>query len=166
MKSPHDQQPTTAFTPDGIALGSLVVSDLEASAAFYCALLGLTHLREFSSGGEVTGCALGGADLDFALALRVRDGSREYPHQLRQHPLVWRVRDRAALEAFRTRTAELGLASTSGEHDDAAWVEVLDPDGIGVRVALPLRPWTEFHGYELHADGYQPVPGPRLVGRA
>ena len=150
-----------AFTPAGIAVGALFVSDLRTSADFYGALFGLDYLREFSVDGQVTGCALGRADLDFALAFRLR-GSDGHPYPPGEHPLEWSVRDRAALEAFRERAGALGLQPNSGEHDDAAWVEVLDPDGIGVRVVLPLRRWTEFHGYEWQDGAYRSVPAPLL----
>lgn len=160
--SPAQQPITTAFTPAGIAVGMLPVSDLTRSATFYCALFGLTYLREFSHDGLVTGCALGRSDLDFALAFRLRDSKHDHFDYAREHPLVWNVRDRAALNAFRERARDLELEPTSGEHDDAAWVEVLDPDGIGVRVAFPLRRWTEFNGYELRDGDYRSVPGPRL----
>jgi len=156
-------QPTTPnFTPAGIGVGMLPVSDLAASAAFYSALFGLEYMREFSADGQVTGCALGRADLEYALSFRLRDTIPGHPSLAGEHPLIWFVRDRAGLDDFRTRALALGLEPTSGEHDDAAWVEVLDPDGIGVRVAMPLRRWTEFSGYELQDGRHRHLTVPRL----
>ena len=162
MISTHNHHPTTAvFTPTGIAVGMLPVSDPQASAAFYGALFGLEYLREFSRDGQVTGCAVGRADLDFALAFRLREDIPGHPDLRGEHPLVWRVRDRAALEAFQARAVELGLEPTSGEHDDAAWVEVLDPDGIGVRVALPTPPLDR--DQRLRAAQRRVPPGPSFA---
>jgi len=141
----------------------LPVADLAASAAFYRDLFGLDYVREFSIDGVVTGCSMGRPDLSFGLSLRRRDTIPGRADLREEHPLIWSVRSRGDLAAFRQHAQELGLQPTAGEHDDAAWVEVFDPDDIGVRVVFVTRGWTEFHGYEMRDGVPHHVSAPILV---
>ncbi|GAA4875569.1 hypothetical protein GCM10023203_27180 [Actinomycetospora straminea] len=142
----------------------LPVTDIAASAQFYTRLLGLTVMREFVHDGQVTGCSLGDPRIGFALSLRWR-ASLEGPADLRgEHPIIWQVRDAAALERYRRHAAALGLSPTSRRHDDADLVSVIDPDGIDVLVGVPVRPWGHFRGYELTADGYRHSHDRPLIG--
>jgi catechol 2,3-dioxygenase-like lactoylglutathione lyase family enzyme len=141
----------------GILIPMLPVTDLTRSAVFYAALLGLDIRREFVQDGQVTGLALGRADIAWGLNLR-RRSTLAAPADLRgEHPVVWRVEDLDALDAFRVHAAELGLDPMLFEHDDAVLVRVVDPDDIDVYVAVSKRPWTSFQGYTLQPDGYHPT---------
>ncbi|GAA4731141.1 VOC family protein [Actinomycetospora chibensis] len=141
--------------PESVLVAMLPVTDIGASARFYGQLLGLTVLREFLHDGQVTGCSLSHPRAGFALSLRLR-ATLGAPADLRgEHPIIWRVRDKAALERYRTHADALGLSPTSRRHDDADLVAVVDPDGIDVLVGIPARPWDRFQGYELVADGYR-----------
>jgi len=135
----------------------LPVSDLAVSASFYSRLLGLELRREFVADGQVTGCSLSRADLPYALNLRrtstLRGGDADLSGE---HPIVWRVADKRALERFREHAAQLRLSPTARRHDDADLVCVVDPDGHEVLAGLPVRAWTKFQGYELTTSGYRP----------
>jgi catechol 2,3-dioxygenase-like lactoylglutathione lyase family enzyme len=143
------------YTPVAILVAMLPASDLAASASFYHRLLGLELRREFVANGEVTGCSLGRADLPYALTLRRRSTLPGHVELKGEHPVIWRVADEQALEHFRAHAERLGLNPTRRRHDDADLVCVVDPDGHDVLVGLPVRPWTEFHGYELTPSGYR-----------
>ena len=141
--------------PDGVLVAMLPVADLAVSARFYARLLGLEVLREFVHDGRVTGCSLGRAGAGYALGLRLRETLAE-PADLRgEHPIIWRLRDGAALEQFRRHAEEQGFAPTLRRHDDAELVAIVDPDGIDVLVGIPRRDWDSFEGYELTATGYR-----------
>ena len=142
---PHDVQ--------GVLVAMLPVGDLARSAAFYRDLLGLEYRREFSRAGVVTGCALGAPDGSYAIALRHRDTTPGRADLRDEHPLIMRVPDRAALDRIFAHARRLGLGPTRGEHLDAAWVEVRDPDGIGIRFGVATRPWDTFAGLRYEADG-------------
>jgi catechol 2,3-dioxygenase-like lactoylglutathione lyase family enzyme len=121
----------------GIAVASLPVTDLARSAAFYRDALGLTYAREFTDGSTVTGCALADFDHGFMITLRRRDTVAGRPDLRGEHPIIVVVPDRDALERTRDRLAAAGYGPTCGEHADAAWVEIVDPDGIATRFAVP-----------------------------
>ena len=89
------------------------------------------------------------------------------PADLRgEHPVVWRVEDVDALDAFRNHAAGLGLDPIVFEHDDALLVRVVDPDDLDVYVAVSKRPWTSFQGYTLEPDGYHATHTRALAGAA
>ena len=143
--------------PVSILQAMLPAADLAASAAFYSQLLGLELRREFVVDGLVTGCSLGRGDLSYALALRLKSTLPPGGADLSgEHPVIWRVEDDEALERFRQHAERLGMSPTVRRHDDAHLVCVVDPDGHDVLVGLPIRQWTEFHGYELTAQGFRP----------
>lgn len=149
------EEPNDIGAPVGILVAMLPASDLAVSALFYRRLLNLQLRREFVVDGQVTGCSLGRGDLPYALALRLRStlpGSAELDGE---HPVIWRVADDQALERFHEHAARLGLHPTRRRHDDADLVCVVDPDGHDVLVGLPVRAWTDFHGYELTPTGFQ-----------
>jgi catechol 2,3-dioxygenase-like lactoylglutathione lyase family enzyme len=137
----------------GVLVAMLPVRDLARSAAFYRDLLGLCYRREFSRGGVVTGCALGAPGDAYALALRLRETTPGNADLRAEHPLIFRVADRSALERVHAHAVRLGFAPTRGEHLDAAYVEVTDPDGICTRFGVAKRAWDAFEGVDLAADG-------------
>jgi catechol 2,3-dioxygenase-like lactoylglutathione lyase family enzyme len=151
-----DMRPDDAFRAEdvqGVAVAMLPVSDIARSAAFYRDLLGLAYRREFSRGGVVTGCALSAPEDRYALALRLRDTTPGKADLRDEHPLIMRVPDSAILDRVFAHAEALGVAPTRGEHPDAAWVEVRDPDGICIRFAVPSRPWHSFVGLHHEDDG-------------
>jgi catechol 2,3-dioxygenase-like lactoylglutathione lyase family enzyme len=137
----------------GVLVAMLPVTDLARSAAFYRDLLGLTYRREFSRAGVVTGCALVAPGGAYAVSLRRRDTTPGRADLRAEHPLIFRVPDRAALDRVQANAERHGLAPTRGAHADAEYVEVVDPDGICTRFAVALRPWDAFAGAEFTADG-------------
>ena len=145
---------STDFAPVGILVAMLPAADLAVSAAFYARLLDLRLRREFVADGRVTGCSLSRADLPYALNLRLRSTLPGNVDLSGEHPVIWRVADERALDLFRQHAERLGLDPISRRHDDANLVCVVDPDGHDVLVGYPLRPWTDFLGYELTTAGY------------
>lgn len=122
---------------NGILVAMLPVTDLAASAAWYRDLLGLEYLREFERGGVVTGCALYDPQGRYGISLRLRSTTPGRPDLRGEHPVIIGVPDGAALERVRDHAARLGYQPTSGEHGDGSFVEVIDPDGIGLRFVFP-----------------------------
>jgi catechol 2,3-dioxygenase-like lactoylglutathione lyase family enzyme len=139
---------TTEIT--GIVAASLPVSDLARSAVFYRDLLGLTYAREFFDGHTVTGCALADFDHGFMITLRRRDADLRG-----EHPIIVAVPDRATLERIRQRITAAGYAPVAGEHADAAWLEVVDPDGMALRFAVPT---AKPHFFGVTPDGFYDTP--------
>jgi catechol 2,3-dioxygenase-like lactoylglutathione lyase family enzyme len=137
----------------GVLVAMLPVTDVARSAAFYRDLLGLTYRREFTRDGVVTGCALGAPGDAFAVSLRRRDTTPGNADLRAEHPLIFRVPDREALDRVFANARRHGFAPTRGEHADAAYVEVVDPDGICTRFGVARRPWDAFVGVRLAADG-------------
>ncbi|HEU5485921.1 MAG TPA: VOC family protein [Microlunatus sp.] len=148
-------EPSDMDAPAGILVAMLPASDLAVSASFYRRLLNLQLRREFVVDGQVTGCSLGRADLPYALALRLRSTLPSTAELSGEHPVIWRVADDQALEAFYEHAVRLGLEPTRRRHDDADLICVVDPDGHDVLVGLPVRAWTDFQGYELTSTGYR-----------
>ena len=137
----------------GVLVAMLPVTDIARSAAFYRDLLGLTYRREFTRDGVVTGCSLGAPGDAFAVSLRRRDTTPGNADLRAEHPLIFRVPDDAALDRVHAHAQRLGFAPTRGEHADAAYVEVVDPDGIRTRFGVARRPWDTFVGVRVAADG-------------
>jgi catechol 2,3-dioxygenase-like lactoylglutathione lyase family enzyme len=143
----------------GIVQVSLAVSDLARSAAFYRDALDLSYAREFGDRDNVTGCALADFDTGFMIALRRRDTTDGGGDMRGEHPVIVAVADRPALDRVFHRLAAQGFDPTRGEHADAAWVEVVDPDGMCTRFAVAhARP--EFFG--VLPDGCYATPRLRL----
>lgn len=147
--------PTHVDPPVGILVAMIPVADLAVSAAFYSRLLGLALRREFVVDGQVTGCALGRAELPYALSLRRKSTLPAGAADLRgEHPVIWRLADEDALRRFRAHAEALGLEPITRRHDDADLIRVVDPDGHDVLVGLPVRDWSDFQGYELTPTGF------------
>lgn len=154
---------STDHAPAGILVAMLPSADLAVSAAFYAQLMDLELRREFVADGQVTGCSLSRADLSYALNLRLRSTLPGDVDLRGEHPVIWRVADEQALDQFRAHAERLGLNPSSRRHDDANLVCVVDPDDHDVLVGYPVRPWTDFVGYEMTAIGYHQSHGrPRL----
>jgi catechol 2,3-dioxygenase-like lactoylglutathione lyase family enzyme len=139
----------------GIVAASLPVTDLVRSARFYRDALGLTYAREFAARDMVTGCGLADFAGGYMITLRRRDTLRQ-PADLRgEHPVIVAVPDRDALERIRRRLAAAGFDPAAGEHADAAWLEIVDPDGIATRIAV-AHPKPVFFG--VTPDGFYDTP--------
>jgi len=145
---------STDNAPTGILVAMLPATDLAVSAAFYTQLLGLELRREFVADGHVTGCSLSREDLPYALNLRLRSTLPGDADLSGEHPVIWRVANEQALDQFQAHAERLDLDPTSRRHDDAHLICVVDPDGHDVLVGYPVRPWTDFVGYELTTGGY------------
>lgn len=147
----------TSSDVQGILVAMLPVSDIARSAAFYRDLLGLEYRREFSQDGVVTGCSLSAPGTTYGISLRRRDTTPGKADLREEHPLIMRVPDRAALDRIFEHAQRLGFDPSRGEHPDAAWVEVRDPDGICTRFGVANRPWTTFWGVRYDADGQEVI---------
>jgi hypothetical protein len=75
-----------------------------------------------------------------------------------EHPMIVGVPDRDALSRVYDRLTAQGFRPQRGEHADAAWIEVADPDGICIRIAVTTAK-PEFFG--VTPDGFYGQP--RLV---
>ncbi len=147
--------PSSDQSPDlvGIVQVTIPVSDLALSAAWYRDLLGLDHVREIVSDGQVTGTALADWESRYFVAFRLRS-TLAGPTDLRgEHPVILEAASPEAAERVRARAAARGLRSTSGVHADGSWTEYLDPDGIAVRVVHSLTTSPRFLGVEFRSDG-------------
>jgi catechol 2,3-dioxygenase-like lactoylglutathione lyase family enzyme len=139
----------------GIVQACFAVSDLARSAAFYRDALGLTYAREFGDAHQVTGCALADFDAGFMIALRRRDSTQGGGDMRGEHPVIVGVADRSALDRIFERLTTQGFHPARGEHADAAWVEVVAPDGICARFAV-AHAKPEFFG--VRPDGFDATP--------
>jgi catechol 2,3-dioxygenase-like lactoylglutathione lyase family enzyme len=139
---------------NGIFCVMLPVTDLARSAAWYRDLLGLTYAREFfNDDGMVTGCAVVDPDARYMISFRLRSTTLGDPDLRGEHPIILAVPSRAALARVESHAASLGYRPNSGEHGDAAWVEVVDPDGIVLRFAFLTNPTTDFTGIHFDTAG-------------
>jgi catechol 2,3-dioxygenase-like lactoylglutathione lyase family enzyme len=136
----------------GVVVVALPVSDLAISAAWYRDLLDLRYVREFGDQHGVSGCALADFASHYMIALRRRDATAERADLRGEHPIIVEAVDEAAAARTRTRATTLGIASTSGEHPDGAWIEFIDPDGIALRVIYNANGPQEFTGV-MSTDG-------------
>ena len=146
----------------GIVVASLPVSDLARSAAFYRDVLGLTYAREFTNEEIVTGCALADFETGYMIALRRRDTTQGHADLRGEHPVIVGVPDRETLRKVYDRLADQGFQPEKGEHADAAWIEVVDPDGICTRFAVATAK-PEFFG--VGPAGFYDEPRLRVSAR-
>lgn len=145
---------TTPNGVRGIIQATVPVSDLARSAAFYRDLLGMTYIREFGDGDQVTGCALADWDARYLIALRRRDSLAGGEADLRgEHPIIVEAESAAAADRLRSRATARGIPSTSGAHADGTWIEFLDPDGIAIRVVHTATATESFFGVTFGANG-------------
>lgn len=114
-----------------IVAASVPVSDLARSVAFYREALALPYAREFTDGTTVTGCTFADFEAGFMISLRHRAADLSG-----DHPVIVGVPDRPTVRRVRARLTAAGFAVDEGEHADAAWLEVIDPDGIALRFAV------------------------------
>jgi catechol 2,3-dioxygenase-like lactoylglutathione lyase family enzyme len=137
----------------GIVQAMYPAGDLAASAAWFRDLLGLVYLREFERDGRITGCALYDPHAGYLISLRLRETLPGEAHLRGEHPVIVGVPDRATLARIAGRAAALGYEPVTGEHGDAAWVEVVDPDGTCLRFAYVTGDPSGFVGVRFGADG-------------
>jgi catechol 2,3-dioxygenase-like lactoylglutathione lyase family enzyme len=141
------------FQTSGVLAAMLFVTDLAKSVAWYRDLLGLTYLREFETAGTVTGCSLADPDAGFLLSFRLRSATAGRPDARGEHPLIFGVADPETLDRVYAHADALGYRPARGEHTDAQWVEVIDPDGMSTRFAFPTGDWHRFSGVRGSVDG-------------
>jgi catechol 2,3-dioxygenase-like lactoylglutathione lyase family enzyme len=147
----------------GIVVVSIPVTNLAVSAAWYRNLLDLEMVREFGDEDTVTGCALADFAAHYMIALRRRDATAAHADLRGEHPIIVEAVDAEAAERVRARAAALGVASTSGQHADGAWIEFVDPDGIALRVLHSANGPQDFIGVISTADaGFSFYDTPRL----
>jgi catechol 2,3-dioxygenase-like lactoylglutathione lyase family enzyme len=146
----------------GVVVVAIPVSDLVRSATWYRDLLDLQYVREFGDEHDVSGCALADFASHYMIALRRRDATAEHADLRGEHPIIVEAADEAAADRIRTRAAALGIASTSGEHADGAWVEFIDPDGIALRVIYNASGPQHFIGVTSTEAGLAFYETPRL----
>jgi catechol 2,3-dioxygenase-like lactoylglutathione lyase family enzyme len=155
--TPSTDRPTSPETRNGvrgIIQTTVPVSDLASSAAFYRDLLGLTYIREFGDGDQVTGCALADWDAHYLIALRRWDTLAGGEADLRgEHPIIVEAESEEAAVRLRERADARGIPSTSGVHADGTWIEFLDPDGIAIRVVHSLTAAESFFGVVFGPSG-------------
>jgi hypothetical protein len=96
------------------------------------------------------------------IALRRRDATAERADLRGEHPIIVEAVDEAAANRIWTRAAALGVASTSGEHADGAWIEFIDPDGIALRVIYNASGPQHFIGVMSTDAGLAFYETPRL----
>jgi catechol 2,3-dioxygenase-like lactoylglutathione lyase family enzyme len=141
------------FQTSGVLAAMLFVTDLAKSVAWYRDLLGLAYLREFENAGTVTGCSLADPEAGFLLSFRLRSTTAAQPDARGEHPLIFGVEDLATLDRVYAHAEALGYEPARGQHADAHWVEVIDPDGMSTRFAVPIGDWHRFMGVRGSADG-------------
>jgi catechol 2,3-dioxygenase-like lactoylglutathione lyase family enzyme len=146
----------------GVVVVAVPVSDLVRSAAWYRDLLDLQYVREFGDQHDVSGCALADFASHYMIALRRRDATAGRADLRGEHPIIVEAADEAAANRTRTRAAALGVASTSGEHADGAWIEFIDPDGIALRVIYNANGPQHFIGVTSTDAGPAFYETPRL----
>jgi catechol 2,3-dioxygenase-like lactoylglutathione lyase family enzyme len=145
------------FQTSGVLSAMLFVTDLSKSVTWYRDLLGLTYLREFENGGTVTGCSLADPEAGFLLSFRLRSATAAQPDARGEHPLIFGVDDPATLDTVYAHAEALGYRPSRGEHTDAQYVEVIDPDGMSTRFAFPIGDWHRFLGVRASGLYDQPV---------
>jgi len=128
----------------GIAHVELSVSDLDASVAWYCRLLGARDVFRNRNGEHgFSACAILEPSSRTVLAFTQHDSVESAtfsPRRVGLDHVSFAVSDRAALDAWRTRLDELGI-----EHDAlddqgfAVALNLRDPDGIALEFYFLLR---------------------------
>lgn len=146
----------------GVVVVAIPVSDLVRSAVWYRDVLDLQYVREFGDQHEVSGCALADFDAHYMIALRRRGATAGHADLRGEHPVIVEARDEAAALRIRARATALGVASTSGEHADGAWIEFVDPDGIALRVIYDANGPQHFIGVTSSDAGLAFYERPRL----
>jgi catechol 2,3-dioxygenase-like lactoylglutathione lyase family enzyme len=149
----HSPRPASTRQILGVVQATIPVTDLARSAAWYCDLLDLTYVREFSSDDAVTGCALADWEARYLIALRLRSTTAGDADLRGEHPVVLEATDAAAAHWLRDRAHARGIDSTSGSHMDGSWTEFVDPDGIAVRIVHSANGPTTFVGVHFTPDG-------------
>lgn len=128
----------------GIAHIELSVTDLDASAAWYAALLDATEtFRAANDAQDIMACALkepaSGMVIAFTQHGRMEGGSFT-PRRVGLDHLAFGVADEAELEAWRARLDELRIPH--GAIDDYGYglaITLKDPDGIALEFICPPR---------------------------
>lgn len=128
----------------GIAHVELSVSDLDASVAWYCRVLGAKDVwRGRNEERGIRACAILEPETRTVIAFTQHDAMEGGPFTPRRtglDHLSFRVADEAAIEAWRLHLDELGI-----EHDPiddqgfAVALNLRDPDGIALEFYV-LRP--------------------------
>lgn len=137
----------------GIVQVTIPVTDLARSAAWYSAVLDLQYAREFSVGGQVTGCGLADFASHYMVALRLGSTTSGAADLRGEHPLIVEAADADAAERIRSRARTVGIPCTAGSHADGNWLEFIDPDGIVLRVIHGASGQHSFFGVQFTERG-------------
>ena len=121
----------------GIAHVELSVSDLDASVAWYCRLLGARDVwRGRNDERGITACAILEPETRTVIAFTQHDaieGGPFTPRRTGLDHLSFRVADEAAIDAWRRHLDELGIAHDAvDEQGPAVTLNLRDPDGIAL----------------------------------
>ena len=133
------------------------VTDVERSARWYSALLGLRLVREFVEEGDVAGAVLadqGGGG--FVISVRHRERIPGRPEMPGFDLFSLRVQDLESLHALVARCEELGAAHGDlvDRGSDGHHLDVTDPDGTNIRFLTPGAPDAPlFAGIVFSEDG-------------
>jgi catechol 2,3-dioxygenase-like lactoylglutathione lyase family enzyme len=152
----------------GIVQVSVPVTDLARSAAWYRDLLDLDYVREFRDDERVTGCALADFRARYVIALRLRSTTQGNADLRGEHPIILEARDADAAERLRAHATALGIAWTSGTHADGTWTQLVDPDGMCLRIIHDAAGPQTFLGVHFASDGatyFYETPRLVLAGR-
>ena len=128
----------------GLAHVELSVSDLDASVAWYCRLLGARDgFRASNSAGGFKACAIYEPGSRTVLAFTQHDGIEGGPFTPRRtglDHLAFAVADRAALESWQAHLDELDIAHDPiDDQGFALGLNLRDPDGIALEFYVLLR---------------------------
>jgi catechol 2,3-dioxygenase-like lactoylglutathione lyase family enzyme len=127
----------------GIAHIELSVSDLNASARWYCTLLGATEVfRARNEPEHLEACAIYEPQSHTVLAFTCHDQPLAEPFSPRRRGLdhfAFAVAGDAALTEWDNRLTELGIAHNRRDDGQSAGITCTDPDGIAVEFFVQRR---------------------------
>ncbi|MFJ3976155.1 VOC family protein [Streptomyces sp. NPDC090021] len=139
----------------GIAAVTVLVSDLARSTRWYCDVLDLAFIREFSVDSALWGVVLLDADANFVFVLQDMDTTPGVRDLRGTRPVVLAAPSRASVNTIAERLHDMGLSPRGPVTDpDGTFVDVTDPDGIILRfrhVADDVS--LSFQGVAYGADG-------------
>ena len=139
-----DAEPPTAAPMTGLSHAQLLVSDVDASAEWYAAALGL---EPYAEDAEIGFIALRhrGARLVFVLTPRTADGEPGVDGGALDH-LAFAVPDGAALRAWADHLTAIGIAHPGVVLENGnPSLQLRDPDGTAIELVAPAQAGTHVH---------------------